>query len=136
MTQEAVVTKVYSNGTAEVAVTRMTACGGECGACEACIFQNELKTIAKNLVDAKVGEGVIIESKTSTVFKAVLLVYVMPLILFILGYAAAAAAGASEGLRIISSFVGLIIGGFAIIWSQKLKNSKNKFTYDIIGKVE
>lgn len=136
MTQEAVVTKVFANGTAEVAVTRMTACGGECGACEACIFQNELKTVAKNLVNAKVGEGVIIESKTATVFKAVLLVYVMPLILFVFGYAAAALLGMTEGVRIICSFVGLIIGGFIIVWSQKLKNSKNKFTYDIIGKVE
>lgn len=135
MVQEAVVTRVYPNGTAEVAVTRMTACGGECGACEACIFQNELKTVAKNVINAAVGEAVLIESKTSTIFGAVMLVYVMPLILFILGYAAAYLAGASEGVRIVCSFLGLIIGGVLIVFSQKLKSQKNKFTYDIVGKV-
>lgn len=135
MVQEAVVTRVYPNGTAEVAVTRMTACGGECGACEACIFQNELKTVAKNVINAAPGEAVLIESKTSTIFGAVMLVYVMPLILFILGYALAYVVGASEGIRIVCSFIGLVIGGALIVLSQKLKSQKNKFTYDIVGRV-
>ena len=44
MTQDAVVTKVFPNGMAEVVVARGTACGSNCGNCESCVFQNEPKT--------------------------------------------------------------------------------------------
>ena len=36
MTQDAVVIKVLNEELAEVAVTRGTACGGNCGSCESC----------------------------------------------------------------------------------------------------
>lgn len=136
MTQEAIVTRVFPGGMAEVAVTRMTACGGSCGSCESCIFQNELKITAKNLINADKGERVIIESRTSTVYKAIFLVYVMPMVLFLAGYAAANSLGAAEGICILASFLGLVAGGYLIVFSQKLKKTKNKFTYDIIGKAK
>ena len=53
MTQDAVVTKVFPNGMAEVVVARGTACGSNCGNCESCVFQNEIKAFAKNSVHAK-----------------------------------------------------------------------------------
>ena len=56
MTQDAVVTKVFPNGMAEVVVARGTACGSNCGNCESCVFQNEIKAFAKNSVHAKPGE--------------------------------------------------------------------------------
>ena len=74
MTQEAVVTKLLPNQMAVVAVTRMTACGGNCGSCESCIFQSELKTLAHNLVEARPGQRVLIESKSSAIFGAAMLV--------------------------------------------------------------
>ena len=85
MTQDAVVTKILPDGMAEVAVTRTTACGGNCSSCEACMFQSELKAIARNAIGARPGQRVVIESKTSRVFGAAVLVYVMPLLLFLLG---------------------------------------------------
>ena len=65
MTQDAVVTKVFPNGMAEVAVSRGTACGSNCGNCESCVFQNEIKAFAKNSVHARPGEKVVIESLSS-----------------------------------------------------------------------
>ena len=44
MTTEAVVTRIINPEMAEVVVTRGTACGGSCGSCEACVFENEIKT--------------------------------------------------------------------------------------------
>ena len=70
MTQDAVVTRVFHNGLAEVVVTRGTACGSNCGNCESCAFQNELKAIAKNTVHATPGEKVVIESVSSRIFGA------------------------------------------------------------------
>ena len=103
-----------------------------CGSCENCIFQSELKTLAKNRIDAKPGQKVIIASASSKVFGAALLVYVMPLVLFIAAYAAAAFAGAGEGLRIGISFLGLLLGAGILVLSQRLKKNKETITFEII----
>ena len=132
MTQDAVVTKLLPNGMAEVVVARSTACGGNCGHCESCVFQSELKTPARNTIGAKPGEKVIIASKSSTVFRAAALVYVLPLLLFLLGYALAALAGAGEDLCIAFSFLGLLLGGAVIVLSQRLKRNKNSIEFDIV----
>ena len=130
MTQEGIVTRVFADGKAEVAVTRMSACGGNCGSCESCLLQSEVKTVADNHVNAQPGERVMIESRTSAVFRAVFLVYVMPLICFLLGYGAAYAAGLREGLCILCSFIGLAVGALLIVFSQRGKR-KTGISYDI-----
>lgn len=132
MTQDAIVTKLLPNNMAEVAVTRATACGSNCGNCESCIFQNELKTPAHNLISAKPGQKVIIESKSSRVFSAAILVYVMPLVLFLIGFAAAYMLGAGEGLCVAVSFLGLILGGVILVLSQRLKKKDKPITFDIV----
>ena len=100
MTQDAVVTRLLPNSMAEVVVTRSTACGSNCGSCEICIFQSELKAVAKNTIQAKPGQRVVIASRTSTVFSAAILVYVMPLVFFIAGFVLATLLGASEGVSL------------------------------------
>ncbi len=125
MTNEGIVTKLLPNGMAEVAVERQTACGGSCSSCEGCMYEREMRTAAKNLVNAKPGQRVVIESRTSLVFNAALLVYVMPLVLFIAAYAAAAALGAAEGVCILVSFVSLLVSGFILIMTQRKKKNKS-----------
>ena len=132
MTQEAVVTRLFPNNMAEVAVTRTTACGGNCGNCESCIFQSQLKTMAKNGISASPGQRVLIESKSSNVFGAALLVYIMPLLFFLVGFALAYSLGASEGICIAVSFAGLILGAAILVLSQRLKKNKNPITFDIV----
>lgn len=135
MTQEGIVVKLFPNDMAEVAVTRMTACGGNCGSCESCMLQSKVKTLAKNRVDARPGERVLIESRSSAVFGAVFLVYVMPLVCFLLGYGAAALAGLSEGLCIVFSFIGLAVGAALLVLSQRRKN-RREIAYDIIRRLQ
>ncbi len=132
MTQDAVVTKLLPNGMAEVAVARTTACGGSCGSCESCIFQSEIKTLARNLIDAVPGQKVVIESRSSTVFGAAALVYIMPIVLFLLGYALAYLAGATEGICILVSFLALILSAVILVLSQRQKKNRQAFTFDII----
>ncbi len=133
MTQDAVVTKLLPNGMAEVAVTRGTACGGNCGSCESCRFQKELHTEARNLIQAQPGQKVTIESKSSRIFGAALLVYVMPLLFFLAGYGLAAALGASEGVKILVSFAALLVSACVLVLSQRLNRNKNPITFDIIA---
>ncbi len=132
MTQEAVVTKLLPNQMAEVAVARTTACGGSCGSCESCIFQGEIKAVARNLIDARPGQKVVIASKSSSVFGAAALVYVMPIVLFILGYALAYLLGASEGLCVAVSFAALLLSGAILVFTQRHKKNQQAFTFDIV----
>ena len=126
MTQDAIVTKLLPNKMAEVAVTRATACGSNCGNCESCIFQNELKAEAHNHIGALPGQKVVIQSKSSRVFG------VMPLVLFFIGYAIAYAAGASESVCVAVSFAALAVSGVILVLSQKYKKSEKPITFDII----
>lgn len=132
MTQEAVVTRLLPNGMAEVAVRRTTACGGNCGSCESCVFQNELKTPAKNSVQAKPGQKVLIESQSARIFKAAFLVYVLPLLFFLAGYLLASALSLGEAGRIVASFLGLVLGAVTVVLSQRRIREKDKITFEII----
>ena len=132
MTQEAVVTKLLPGGMAQVAVTRSTACGGNCGHCESCIFQSELKAVARNRIGAQPGQQVIIESQSSRVFRAAALVYLLPLALFVVGYLLAALAGAGEGLRIAVSFGSLVLSGGILVWSQRPRQGREANSFDIV----
>jgi len=131
MTNEGIVTKLLPNSMAEVAVTRSTACGGNCGSCEACQFQNELKTIARTTRGARPGQKVTIETSSSVIFGAAMLVYIVPLLFFIAGYIIAAAFGAGEGICVLSSFIFLIISAVILVLSQRKKKNK-KFDFEII----
>lgn len=133
MTQEAVITKLLPDNMAEVVVTRGTACGSNCGNCESCIYDSKVKALAKNQIGALRGERVVISSKTSFVFGAAVLVYVMPLVLFLIGFAIAHMLGGSEGVCVLTSFIGLVLGAVIIVLSQRLKKDKKPPVYTIIG---
>ena len=133
MTQDAIVYRRLANNMAEVVVTRSTACGSNCGNCESCIFQNEIKTVAKNLINAGIGQRVIIESKSSRIYGAALMVYILPMVLALFGYFLAYALGAGEGLSILSSFAGLGLGAVILVVTQRKKMAKDPITFDIIA---
>ena len=132
MTQDAVVFRCLDADMAEVVVTRATACGSNCGSCEACVFQTELKTVARNLIGARPGQKVRIESKSSRVYGAILLVYIVPILLAVLACVAAYAAGASEGVCVLCTFLGFLLGAFLTVLSQRRKKTGDSITFDII----
>lgn len=132
MTQEAVITKVYPSGLAEVAVRRTTACGGNCASCESCVFDSELKTLAKNSIEARPGQKVLIESQSSKIFRAAFLVYVLPLLLFLCGFFLASLLGGSEAVCIAASFFGVALGGVIVIISQKYRKPKDAITFEVV----
>ena len=132
MTQEAVVFRCLDDERAEVVVTRATACGANCESCEACVFQNELKTEARNLIGARPGQKVLIESKSSRVYGAILLVCIVPILLAVLGCFAAYAMGASEGICVLCTFLGFLLGAVVTVVTQRLRRDRNPITFDIV----
>ena len=132
MTQNATVIRLIDRHTAEVEVERGTACGGNCGACEACVFQNTIRTKASNRVSALPGQQVIIESKTSDVLGAAMLLYLIPFVLLFIGYAIGAALHLSEGGCILASVLFFAVGiALNVIYQRRKKTSG--ITFDIIS---
>ena len=135
MTNEAIVTKRMPHNTAEVAVTRRTACGGNCGSCEGCVCDSEVRAVAENPLGARPGQRVIVESRNAEVYGAVVMVYIVPLILFLAGYLIAHALGASEGVSVAVSFGALALSALILVLSQK-KKKENAITFTIIRILE
>ena len=81
------VREVHDDGTATVMLQRESACSGDCHKCSGCGAAKEVMVFqARNPIGASRGDLVVIESKTGPVMKAVGVFYVLPLVLFFLGY--------------------------------------------------
>ena len=132
MTQNAVVVKIIDRHTAEVEVERGTACGGNCGACDACVFQNTIRANAANKVSALPGQQVIIESRTADVLGAAALLYLIPFVLLFIGYAVGTLAQFGEGGCILMGGLFFAIGVAVNVIFQRRKKSSG-ITFDIIA---
>ncbi len=136
MTQNGVVTRLLPNDMAEVAVARTTACGGNCPSCESCIFQSEIKTLARNRIAARPGQKVVIATRSRDIFGAAVLVYLMPIVLLLLTYTVAALCGAGEGLRVLLSFLAVLVSAGLLVLTQRGKKNKNKISFEIVRLAE
>ena len=134
MTQNAVVTKIIDRTTAEVTVLRGTACGGNCSSCGGtCNFKNKITTLALNKIAASVGDKVTVESRTSQVLGAAMLVYILPLILFFIGYMLSVLVSLPEKYAIIVSLVFFFLGILGVVLSQRSNRHKRSITCEIIA---
>ena len=77
----------HNDGTATVVLQRESACSGDCHKCSGCGAAKEVMIFqAMNPIGAGRGDLVVIQSETGPVMKAVGIFYVLPLVLFFLGY--------------------------------------------------
>ncbi|MEG1632529.1 MAG: SoxR reducing system RseC family protein [Oscillospiraceae bacterium] len=135
MTQFAIVKKQAPSGKAEVEVLRGTACGDDCGSCEVCNYASKLRIEARNPLCAEIGDRVEIETQSSRILGAAFMVYVVPFILFFIGYAVASALKMSEGSSILMSFGFFAVGMAATVLLHHLRR-KNPITYEITKIIE
>ena len=131
MTQYAIIKKLTGPERAEVEVLRGTACGDDCGSCEVCHYASKIRVEARNAIGASVGDKVEIETATSRVLGAAVLVYVVPFVLFFIGYALAALVfELAEAPSMLVSF-GFFAMGFVVIALVGRRHKKNPITYEI-----
>ncbi|MDO5141974.1 MAG: SoxR reducing system RseC family protein [Eubacteriales bacterium] len=128
MTQQGTIKKLLPNGMAEIEVTRRSACGHDCAKCGGCggMETQTLYVTARNRAHAGVGERVLIEGQTGQVLGLAVLVYVLPLVLFFVGYALGAALFEGAAAAAISSgvlFVAGILGAMAYSRRMKARNA-------------
>ena len=112
------------------ATRRKSACGDNCATCKAVCSSREHIFTAKNTIGAKIGDTVIIEMPTSSVLKSAFLVYILPLLAFLLGFSYFFGAGKSE---LTSAFWGIIFGGAMwILVSFYGKYKKAELTPEVV----
>ena len=81
------VKETFPDGSATVLLVRESACSGDCHKCSGCGAAKETMIFtARNEIGATRGDLVKVESATGPVMKAATVLYVIPLVLFFLGY--------------------------------------------------
>lgn len=123
MEQKAIVKEVYPNGTARILVRRTSACAGDCDSCHGCAHpESRLELVAGNPVCAKPGDTVKVTSASRRILGLAALLYLMPVLLMIAGYAAVPA---SEGIRILCALAGLCAGlAICVLVSRRLREKR------------
>ena len=98
MTQIATVEKILDDTHAEISVPRKSACGHDCEECAGCgVSGVSVYARALNTVGAQPGQKVVVESATRKILGVVALVYLLPVVGFLLGYFLSE--GLAEGVR-------------------------------------
>ena len=129
MEQLVKVRNVFPDGTAEVLLVRESACSGDCHKCSGCGAAKETMIFtAKNAINASRGDIVKVESATGPVMKAAVVLYVIPLVLFFLGYYLGSLMG---NFGALVSCLGFVLGiGIVILYDRKVVK-KNNLGYTI-----
>lgn len=87
MRQKATVEAALPDGRVSLLVQRESACSGDCHKCAGCgAVGQTIRLTAENVIRAVPGDKVYIESSNGVLFRAVALVYLLPMVLFFVGY--------------------------------------------------
>ena len=131
MEQMVRVSQTHEDGTATVVHVRQSACSGDCHKCSGCGAAKETMIFqAENPIGARPGDLVVVRSETKTVMKAVGIFYVLPLVLFFLGYALGNWLWNLGGLM---GGIGFAAGiALAVVYDRKVAQKENVI-YTMIG---
>lgn len=133
MTQIATVEKILDAEHAEISVPRKSACGHDCEECAGCgISGSAVFVRALNTCDAKPGQKVVVESDTKKMLRIVAFVYLIPVVLFLLGYVVTAMLTPSVGLQYTVAIIGAVLGGLAAIWYDRRLKARGGVSFTIV----
>ena len=131
MTQIATVEKILPGGMAEISVPRKSACGHDCEECAGCGMTGAaIRARAKNDPNAQPGEKVVVESSTKKVLGVVVLVYLLPVVGFLLGYFLSE--GLAENWRYGIAFLASAASYLPSVFYDRYARRKETLTYNIL----
>ena len=128
------VKETFDDGTAMVVHVRESACSGDCHKCSGCGAAKETILLkAENPIGAKRGDLVKLESETGPVLKAAVVMYMLPMLMFFVGYFVGDAIFQRGPLVGCLAFVASI--ALAVLYDRKI-GKNDKTCYTITGFVE
>ena len=129
------VREAHEDGTATVFLQRESACSGDCHKCSGCGAAKEVMIFeVQNPIGARRGDLVIIESKSGPVMKAVGVFYVLPLVLFFLGYFVMPG---GETPRMIAGGAAFVVGIVICMFvSRSMKKNNKEMHFAIVEVLE
>ena len=131
MEQTVRVRQLHDDGTATVVHVRESACSGDCHKCSGCGAAKETVVFrADNPIGARVGDLVVVRSESGPVLRAAAVLYVLPMVLFFLGYFLGAqlwSAGALTGC--LAFALGIVL---VVVYDRQVAKKENS-VYTITG---
>lgn len=133
MTQIATVERLLGGGYAEVSVPRKSACGHDCEECAGCgVSGAAVHARAHNPIGARPGQKVVVESSTRKMLGIVVLVYAIPVALFLIGYLAAFFLGAGTAVQYTAAAAGFLLGILAAIRYDRHLRAEGGLSFTIV----
>ena len=131
MEQTVRIIQTNNDGTAKAMHIRESACSGDCHKCSGCGAAKEtIFLTVRNGIGARTGDVVRIESETGPVLMGAAVFYVIPMVLFFLGYFLGESLWTMGGLVGGLGFAAGI--GLAVVY-DRLVARKQKIEYRIVG---
>ena len=131
MTQIATVEEILSGGYARISVPRKSACGHDCEQCAGCGMTGAaIRAKAKNDPGAQPGQKVVVESSTKKLLGVVVLVYILPVICFLLGYFLSE--GLTESVRYVIAIAAAALAFIPCVVYDRYARRKEILTYTIL----
>ena len=118
--------------TATLEIERKTACG-LCGQTRGCgnfiwgrLFGHQITAFkAKNHINAKVGDSVIVGINEKALLKSALLLYILPLVTLFIGAILASQLWQTDGITMLGAAIGLVLG---LLWVKGHTMSNRYFS--------
>ena len=128
MTQIATVERILDADHAEISVPRKSACGHDCEECAGCgVTGAAVHARASNPIGARPGQKVVVESSTKNMLRIVVLVYLIPVVLFLAGYVIMSLLTDSVAAQYAVAAAGFAAGiVFAIFYDRRLPDLQHR----------
>lgn len=131
MTQIATVEKILDAGFVEISVPRKSACGHDCEECAGCGMTGAaIHARASDPVGVKPGDKVVVQSETKKLLGVVALVYLLPVVAFLLGYFLSE--GLAEKVRYIIAIAAAAAAFLPSIFYDRYAKRHEVLTYIIM----
>ena len=131
MTQIATVEKILPGGFVEISVPRKSACGHDCEECAGCGMTGAaIHARAKDPVGVRPGQKVVVESATRKILGVVALVYLLPVVGFLLGYFLSE--GLAEGVRYAIAIGAAALAFLPSVAYDRHANKAAAVTYTVV----
>ena len=133
MTQIATVERILDADHAEISVPRKSACGHDCEECAGGGGTGAaVHARASNPIGARPGQKVVVESSTKNMLRIVVLLYLIPVVLFLAGYVIMSLLTDSVAAQYAVAAAGCAAGSvFAIFYDRRLR-ARGGLTFNIV----